>query len=307
MDDLLASLIAAPAPPAVETLEAWWSATATTRAAGATTIDRALYGGACADRLGFSFASGYAEALHALVPSTSGRIAALCATEEGGAHPRAIRTALVADGDGGYRLTGRKKWATAASAAAELLVIASTGTDDAGRNRLRAVRVATAAAGVRLTATSAPFVPEIPHAEVELDGVRVAEADLLPGDGYDLYLKPFRTIEDVHVHGALLGYLVGVVRRHALDASLVERALTLALATRALAGGDRGAAATHLALAGLLDLAAALVADVERAWAPLGGDEHARWLRDRPLLRVAGAARLARRDNARAALLSPAR
>ena len=39
------------------------------------------------------------------------------------------------------------------------------------------------------------------------------EADLLPGDGYDIYLKPFRTIEDIHVHAALIGYLVGVARR----------------------------------------------------------------------------------------------
>ena len=313
MSALFDLLLDSPAPPPVDTLAAWWTATTDRRARGATTIDRALLGGVAADRLGFAFASGYAEALHALVPSTRGRLTALCATEDGGAHPRAIRTALVADGDGGYRLTGRKRWATIASASSELLVIASIGTDDAGRNRLRAVRVATDAPGVRLTATSAPFVPEIPHAEVELDQVRVAATDVLPGDGYDVYLKPFRTIEDLHVHAALLGYLVGVTRRHGLDPSLTERALALAAATRAAAAADTGAPsahlaapATHLALAGLLALVTDLVAAIETAWAPLAGDEHARWQRDRPLLRVAGNARTARRDHARAALLSPA-
>ena len=49
---------------------------------------------------------------------------------------------------------------------------------------------------------------EIPHAEVGLDRVRVEASAVLPGDGYADYVKPFRTIEDAHVHCALLGYLV---------------------------------------------------------------------------------------------------
>ena len=299
MDALLAALLDPAPPPGADTLDAWWTATAARRGGGVTPIDRALICGACADRLGFAFAAGYAEALQALVPSTGGRISALCATEEGGAHPRAIRTALVADGDGGYRLTGHKRWATAASAASQLLVIASLGTDDAGRNQLRAVRVSTDAPGVRLTATAAAFVPELPHAAVDLDGVQIASADVLPGDGYEDYLKPFRTVEDLHVHAALLGYLLGVARRHGLDPGLAERALALGLATRALAGADRAAPATHLALAGLIALVTTFVAELEAGWAAVDGDEHARWLRDRPLLRVAGAARTARRDKAR--------
>src|SRR5262245_25603109 len=98
-----------------------------------------------------------------------------------------------------------------ASAAQSLLVVASTGNVD-GKNRLRVVRVPANAAGVRIEPAVAPFVPEIAHARVTLDGVRVSAGDLLPGDGYDDYLKPFRTIEDLHVHGALLGYLIGVAR-----------------------------------------------------------------------------------------------
>lgn len=305
--DLVTALISA-APPPAATLEDWWAATGEARAAGATPVERALVGGAHADRLGFAFAAGYAEALQALVPSAGGRLTALCATEEGGAHPRAIRTALVADGDG-FRLTGRKRWATAASASAQLVVIASIGADHTGRNRLRAVRVATDAPGVRLTPTTAPFVPEIPHAEVSLDDVAVAAADVLPGDGYDDYLKPFRTVEDLHVHAALLGYLVGVARRVELEPSLIERGLALAFATRALAGADPRASATHLALAGLLELTAAHVAAVEAAWsARVAADdpERARWQRDRPLLQVASSARAARRDQARAWLTDPA-
>ena len=284
--------------PRVDDLQRWWDATATARAAWTAPFDRAFAGGACADRLGFAFAGGYAEALRALVPDLpAGALASLCATEDGGGHPRAIRTRLVATGAGRYTLSGRKKWATVASAAASLLVVASTG-EDAGINRLRVVRVPASAPGLRLSPSAAPFVPEIPHAEVELDSVSVSDADLLPGDGYDEYLKPFRTIEDIHVHGALAGYLLGVARRHRLSCELHERLLALAVALRGLAHAGPKAATTHAALAGTLELARAAVGELEPAWAALGGDEWARWQRDRPLLQVAGKARAARRDRA---------
>src|SRR5262249_48127659 len=150
MDALLRfALDPALTPPAVDTLRAWWEATAAQRATFETTIDRAFAGGACADRLGFAFAGGYAEALRALAPSgrADDAITALCATEEGGAHPRAIQTQLVADGDD-YLVTGKKKWATVASAASALLVVASTGTGADGKNQLRVVRVPVSAPGV---------------------------------------------------------------------------------------------------------------------------------------------------------------
>jgi len=299
MDALLRFVLdPARVPPAVDDLRAWWDATAAWRAAWTEPFDRAFAGGGCADRLGFAFAAGYAEALRVLVPDLPpGSITALCATEEAGVHPRAIRTRLVATEPGRYTLTGRKKWATVASAASSLLVVASTG-EDAGKNRLRVVRVRADAPGVRLHSATTPFVPEIPHAEVELDGVIASDADVLPGDGYDAYLKPFRTIEDLHVHAALAGYLIGVARRHGLPHELQERLLVLAVAARALAHADPKAATTHAALAGVIDLAQRLVGELEPLWAAAGGDEWTRWQRDRPLLRVASGARTARRDRA---------
>lgn len=304
MDDLLTIVVKA-TPPAASKLEHWWAATAAVRAAGASTIDRALIAGAHADRLGFAFAGAYSEALRALVPSLGDRVAALCATEEHGAHPRAIRTTLVADGAGGFRLTGHKRWATGGTAASELIVLASVGHDGA-RNLLRAVRVPVGARGVRLRASAAPFVPEVPHAEVELTDVPVPAADALPGDGYDDYLKPFRTVEDLHVHAALFAYLAGAGRRHRLAEDLVERALALAATARGLADLPPLSPALHLALAGLLDLAAALVEQFDRAFTATAGDEQLRWARDRPLLRIAASARAARRQRARTALLPPA-
>lgn len=294
MDALVRSLLES-TPPATDDLVAWRTATAGVRNAFATPVDRALVGGAHADRLGFAFAGGYAEALRALVP-TATDVMALCATEEGGAHPRAIKTTLV-----NGTLTGRKKWATGAASAAALLVVVSTGTTADGKNQLRVVRVPTPAPGLRLRASAAPFVPEITHAEVELDHVPVTDADLLPGDGYADYLKPFRTVEDAHVHAALAGYLIGVARRHAW-ADLVERLLVVALAARDVALADPKSPATHVVLAGVLAVATREVAEVETRWAAAAAAapdaEHARWQRDRPLLQVAGAARAARRERA---------
>jgi alkylation response protein AidB-like acyl-CoA dehydrogenase len=305
VDTLVRALLAA-TPPGTDDLAMWRLATDSARGAFATTVERALVGGAHADRLGFAFAAGYAEALRALVPSASD-VMALCATEDGGNQPRAIKTTLTRTAPGTYELTGKKKWATGASAAASLLVVASTGTaptsggSAAGavpRNQLRVVRVSTAAPGVRITPSSAPFVPEIPHAEVELDHVPITEADVLPGDGYDDYLKPFRTVEDVHVHAALAGYLVGVARRRGWH-DLVERWLAVALAAHAVALADAKAATTHVALAGVLALAVREVEEIEARWrAQVDDHEHARWQRDRPLLQIAMAARAARRERA---------
>jgi acyl-CoA dehydrogenase len=278
-------------PPAVDTLTAWWDATTAEREAQPTTIDRALIAGAVSDRLGFAFAGGYREALRALVPGLQGVAAALCATEEGGAHPRAIKTTLTRVHGDGFSLTGKKKWATAASDARILLVIASTGERD-GKNELAMVSVHVGMMGVKLTPTTAAFVPEIPHAEVEFDNVAVSESDVHSGDGYEDYLKPFRTIEDLHVHAALLGYLIGVARRHGFARDVMPGLVASAAMIRALAEEDLKSAVTHLALGGAIDQVTRVVAAIDDRWS--AGDEHARWQRDRMLLKVAGSARTAR-------------
>ena len=272
-------------------LAEWWAATADARSRFDTTIDRALVGGALADRLGFAFASGYGEALRALVPRLDG-ITALCITEAGGNHPKAIETTLVPAGDG-FEISGHKKWATVGSLASSLLVCTTT-----GNHRLRMVRVSAGAPGVTITASSAQFVPEIPHAEITLERVRVAATDVLPGDGYDEYVKPFRTIEDAHVHAALLGYLIGVARRRNFARESIEKLLALAVTTRAAALADAKAPATHAVLAGLFALVAGEVSAIEALWAAVPDEEWQRWQRDRVLLQVAGKAREARRDKA---------
>lgn len=253
------------------------------RAPAGSTVERAVIGGARADRVGYAFAIGYAAALEALVGDGH---AALCATEDGGNHPRAIQTRL----EGG-RVTGRKKWATLTDRAVHLLVVATEGNDAAGRPRLRVVRVRRDAPGVTLEATASSFVPEIAHARVTLDG---AAGEVLPGDGYADYLKPFRTIEDIHVHAALTGYLIGAARMRGFPHAIVERLAAVACALVTLGAADPKSAATHVALGGTLATSAGVLAELEAAWAAAPDDEWARWQRDRVILQVAGKARAER-------------
>src|SRR4051812_30610321 len=243
-------------------------------------VERAVVGGARADRAGYAFAIGYTAALEALAGETR---AAFCVTEDGGNHPRAIETRLI---DG--RVTGVKRWATLADRAVHLLVVARDGTDPAGRPRLRVVRVPRDAPGVTLEPSSAAFVPEIAHARVTLDG---AAGEVLPGDGYADYVKPFRTVEDIHVHAALVGYWFGVARQRGFAPALLERLAMTAAALVALAAEDARAAATHVALGGALAASAALVGELEAAWSNAPDEEWDRWQRDRAILRVAGKAR----------------
>lgn len=257
----------------------------------ASTIDRAVLGGLRADRVGYAFVAGYTAAL-AKLTGTEG-ISALCATEAGGNHPRAIQTRL----ENG-RLNGRKRWTTLGGRASSLLVVASIGEAE-GRNRLKVVRVSSDQKGVRIVSMDdAPFVPEIPHAEVHLDDVEVRDDDVLPGDGYERYLKPFRTAEDLHVHGALLGYLIGVGRRSSWPRERIEELMSVVAAVRNLTAEDPLAPATHVALAGLLTAAHFALERVEACWATVAPETRARWTRDRVILNVAGKAREARREAA---------
>lgn len=262
----------------------------------ATPIARAIAGGFAMDRIGYAFASGYVEAMGSLVPSLQGVAAALCATEKGGAHPRTITTRIESEGEH-YRVTGEKGFVTLGQHAQELVVVVSEGLDDHDRNRLKMVRLPTEREGLSLEALPpTPFVPEIPHARLTLDGVLVQRDELLPGDGYDDYLKPFRTVEDLHVHAALLGHLVQLGRRFQWSRGLLDEAASLLAAAFPLALADPLDAAVHIGLAGILERTHDLFA---RALSePLDDVVRERMQRDRALLGVAKKARDRRLETA---------
>ncbi|MEU6186615.1 acyl-CoA dehydrogenase family protein [Nocardia sp. NPDC047038] len=255
-------------------------------------VEVSIAGGFGADRLGFAFLSGYQEALRTLIPDLpDDELVAMCATEEGGGHPAAIRTTLT-ERDGVWLLDGTKSFATMGSYARQLVVIASVGTAPDGRNRLRACTVETGEPGVRLTDHPAlSFAPEVPHASVVLTGVPALP---LPGDGYLDYLKPFRTIEDIHVLAATLGWLVRVARVSQWPRASRQRLLTLVAAVRGLDIDAPGAAGVHIALGGVFDSFGDVLAELEPLWQSADPVTRQRWERDRPLLATAGRVRAQR-------------
>lgn len=267
-------------------------------------IDAALAAGAAAAGVGGAFLGGYRAALQALVPSLpADGLTALCATEDGGAHPRTIATRLDPAAGGGWRMTGRKRWVTGGTQARRLLIVASLGLGPNGLNQLRVVCLPADTPGITLEAQPpTPFAPEVPHAAVELDRVYVPEAAMLEGDGWEGYLKPFRTVEDVHVHGALLAWLLALGLSAGWETPLLEEAAALLLATRELALRDPSAAATHVCLAGLLALSRAWIERTRAAWDKLPPATRAALDRDLALLGVAETARSRRAETAWRAL-----
>lgn len=300
MRSLHVVLAAPPDPEPIRSHEAWWERHRAAAMVEAHPFDQAVLGGFSADRVGYAFASGYQAALRALFPDLpADRPASLCVTERGGGHPRAIETRLAPQEDGSYRVTGKKRWATLGGQAGVLLVVASAGLDPQGKNRLRVVRIESSAPGVqRKPMAEPPFIPEIAHDEIEISGASAAEADLYPGDGYTRYVRPFRTIEDVHVTAAVLAYLVREVRREGLPRPLAERLMGILMALRGLSTVDPSDPATHVALAGTLDLMRAPLDEIDRVWAKTESPAHARWERDRLVLSVASSAREKRRARA---------
>lgn len=252
----------------------------------------AVRGGFAADRLGLAFAAGYQAACRRLHWHAGAQwILALCATEEGGNHPRAIKTRLE---DG--RLSGEKLFVTFGPLAEGLIVLASEGQHESGHNRLKAVIVKADAPGVTvLPQPPLPFVPEIPHAVVRLEGA--VPTTVIPGDGYLRVLKPFRTIEDIHVHTALVAHLIQVGRRCGWAAEHTEALLALLSGLATIAPLEPSSKAVHRTLGGLIAGLKALLPALD--FSAVEPDVQQRWERDSPLLQIALRARQARLRAAR--------
>lgn len=294
----------AASPPAALSFDgaaAWWASHLSRTAAFDAPIDRAIVGALSVDRVAWAFGGGYVAALQQMIPSLPREaFASLAATEEGGAHPRAIQTALHEG-----RLLGSKRWVTMPGyegATSFFFVVAKRPElDAAGRPRLVLVRVRSDAPGVGVKRTSAPFVPELSHGELTLD-VAVDPSDVLPGDGYADYLKPFRTVEDLHVHGALVALMLGYGAR--VDAPKGPRTELLAAleAIRGLALSDPQRPEVHLGLAGVITSVERARRELEPSFAQLDEATRTAWTRDSVLFSVANKARAARLEAAWAAL-----
>ena len=288
-------LIRAPEEPTWQSLAEAWAAYERARAEGRSPFEAAVDVAAHADRLGQAFGVGYPAALERLVPGV-GLPCALCATEKAGNAPRAIAATLEADA-AGYRLRGEKSFVTFGTLAKTLLVVARVGEQPDGRPDLAVVRLPSDRAGIEVEPLPpTKFVPEITHARLALANVEVRPEERLPGDGYLRYLKPFRTIEDVHVVGATLAYVIGWARRTKTAESLVADLSAQLLTLAALADAEPLDPRTHLVLHGCYASFSEVAGGpgLSELLEAASNDERSRWMRDRALLQVAATAGEAR-------------
>lgn len=271
-----------------------WYAALLERVGDAGPFALAVLGGRLAATPGLAFLAGYQGALRALWPAAPLSPGALCMTESRSTRPADLRTRL-----DGLHLSGRKDFVTAADIADWLLVAArAEAPGEAPRLVVGVVR--SGAPGTRIEPLPAlPLMPDIGHARLHLDN---ALCELLPGDGWDSYVKPFRSIEDLHVLAAVSGWLYGVGEESAWPRELRLRLLGLLAGCAEVARHNASEPTTHLLLAGLFAQFAALRPELDAAidtgpphWAAL-------WQRDRNLLDVARTAREKRLEKALAAL-----
>lgn len=283
-----------------ENVADWWPRHRAIAAEHPDTMQQAIVGGFVADRVGWAFASGYQAALHALFPDApADRICALCVTEAEGNSPKAIRSTLRRNG-AGWSLSGAKRWTTLGPDGALFFVAARDEAASGARPSIRIARVPSNAAGLRIEhMPPTRFVPEVPHAQLKFENLQLGEASILPGDGFDQYVKPFRTVEDIHVQAAVLAYLMREAQRLSWPQHWIERLSALLAALSKLSDMPPTNAETHIALAGALAIGAGLIDESEAFWNAAAADAAAtRWRRDRELLKVAGEARARRARSA---------
>ena len=274
-----------------ESVAEWWPRHRRIAAEHAGTIEQAIVGGFVADRVGWAFASGYQAALHALFPDAPGdKLCALCVTEADGNSPKAIKSTLKQSG-ADWLLNGAKNWTTLGPDGSLFFVAARDEAASGDRAAIKLATIASGSPGVNIQNMPATkFVPEVPHAQLKFQDVKV-EA-MLPGDGYDLYVKPFRTVEDIHVQAAVLAYLMREAQRLSWPEHWIERLSALLAALATLSNMPAAQPETHVGLAGALRVSAGLIEEAEAFWLKSAADPAAlRWRRDKELLAVAGKAR----------------
>ncbi|WP_394559424.1 acyl-CoA dehydrogenase [Aquipseudomonas alcaligenes] len=253
----------------------------------------AVLGGRLAATPGLAFFAGYQGALRALWPAAPRSPGALCVTENRSTRPADMQTRM-----SGLHLSGRKDFVTAAEAADWLLVAARV--EEQGAPRLAVGVVRSGAPGARCEALpSLPLMPDISHARLHLDN---ALCELLPGDGWDSYVKPFRSLEDLHVLGAVLGWLHGVGQDGGWPQELRLRLLGLLAGCAEVTRHCANEPSTHLLLAGLFAQFKALRPELDAAIAAGPQQWATLWARDCNLLEVARTAREKRLEKALAAL-----
>ncbi|TPG80462.1 acyl-CoA dehydrogenase [Pseudomonas arsenicoxydans] len=248
-----------------------------------TPFELAVAGGRLMATPGLAFLVGYQAALRMLWPSAPLSLGALCATEQRSLRPADMHTRLT-----DLRLSGRKDFVTAGDAA-EWLLIAARSEAPGDPVRLSLAVVYPGEPGVRLEKLPAiALMPDISHGRLFLDN---AQCELLAGDGWDAYVKPFRTLEDVYVLSAMTAWLYGIGQDSDWPQALQLRILALLAGCAEVSRQAPNNAAGHVLLGGLFAQFEGLKVEIDQALADGSPHWAAMWQRDQAVMELAAGAR----------------
>ncbi|MFI8647144.1 acyl-CoA dehydrogenase [Pseudomonas iridis] len=251
-----------------------------------TPFELAVAGGRRMATPGLAFLVGYQAALRMLWPSAPLSLGALCATEQRSLRPADMHTRLT-----DLRLSGAKDFVTAGDAAYWLLIAARS--EEAGATpRLSLAVVYPGEPGVTVEKLPAlPLMPDISHGRLHLDG---ALCELLAGDGWDAYVKPFRTLEDVYVLSAMTAWLYGVGQDSDWPQTLQLRLLALLAGCAEMSRQPPNNPAGHVLLGGLFAQFDALNTELNQALSEGDPQWAQMWQRDQAVMQLAANARAKR-------------
>ena len=273
--------------PLLSNLDDTWAALLD-RLGSVSPFELAVLGGKAMPTPGLAFLAGYQAALRVLWPSAPESLGALCASEKRSVRPADMHMRLDLEA---LRLNGSKDFVTGGHEADWLLVAARSEAPGEAPQISLAV-VYPGEPGVRLAPLPAlPLMPEVGHARLHLEQ---ALCERLAGDGWDAYVKPFRTLEDLYVLSALTAWLYGIGRGNGWSQGLMLRLLAL------LAGCAEGSRqspespACHLLLGGLFAQFGEMRDEINKALAESEGEWANLWMRDQGILEIASAARAKR-------------
>ncbi|MGE8065675.1 acyl-CoA dehydrogenase family protein [Pseudomonas sp. NPDC089569] len=251
-----------------------------------TPFELAVAGGRLMATPGLAFLMGYQAALRMLWPSAPLSLGAMCATEQ-----RSLRVADMQTRLQDLRLTGRKDFVTAGDAA-DWLLIAARSEQQGEAPRLSLAVVYAGEPGVRVEPLPAiALMPDISHGRVHLDQ---AQCELLAGDGWDAYVKPFRTLEDTCVLSAMTAWLYGVGQDSNWPQHLQLRLLALLAGCAEVSRQAPGSPSGHVLLGGLFAQFEALKTEVNQALAEGPSLWATMWQRDQAVMDLAAMARAKR-------------
>ncbi|MHC8370685.1 acyl-CoA dehydrogenase [Pseudomonas sp. MDT1-85] len=246
-------------------------------------FELAVVGGRLMATPGLAFLVGYQAALRMLWPSAPLSLGALCATEQ-----RSLRVADMQTRLRDLRLSGRKDFVTAGDAA-DWLLVAARSEEPGEVPRLNLAVVYPGEPGVRLEKLAPmPLMPDIGHGRLFLDN---ALCELLAGDGWDAYVKPFRTLEDIYVLSAMTAWLFGVGQDTDWPQTLQLRLLALLAGCAEVSRQAPNNPAGHVLLGGLFAQFDGLKAEVNQALADGPPQWAAMWQRDQTVMDLAAGAR----------------